>query len=75
MHENFQKLQVSIDFSNVFNNFASFAPEPPTNAYSQNFLNFSLNFRESFVTIFEKFSNNLEISLKIYNSYKIVIDF
>ena len=66
----FKSLQVSIDFSTkFFNNFASFrgsAPEPPTNAYFQNFLNFSLSFRVNFDKILKTFKN-CKISFKIFN--------
>ena len=46
------------------------APEPPTNQYFQNFLNFSLNFRENFDKIlkfFQKSQNFLKIFHKIIN--------
>ena len=75
----FKILQVSIDFSTNFLKFllasAAPPPEPPTNAYLQNSLNFSINFRENFVKILKKFSTNLEISFKIFKNYRIFIDF
>ena len=56
----FKIIQLSIDFStNFFSIFVSF-PEPPTNPYFQNFLNFSLNFRENFDKILKIFQNSLK---------------
>ena len=46
----FKNLQVSIDFS--------INSEPPTNAYFQNFLNFSVNFRETFDKILKNFKKS-----------------
>ena len=65
----FNILQFSIDFSTNFVIFSlasgGSAPEPPTNPYFQNFLNFSLNFRENFDKIFNKSQNFLKNFQKI----------
>ena len=48
---------------------------PPTNAYFQNFLNFSLNFRENFDKILKKFQKLAKFPLKFSKNYKFFIDF
>ena len=57
--KSFKILQFSIDFSTTFLMFSlasgSSTPEPPTNQYFQNFLKFSLNFRENFDKILKNF--------------------
>ena len=55
----FKILQVYIDFPTIFLIFSLASgdppPEPATNPYFQNFLNFSLNFRENFDKILKDF--------------------
>ena len=70
----FKSLQVSIDFSTRFLiiSLASWgsAPEPTTNIYFKNYLNFVINFREIFEIIFKIFQktlNFLENFQKIIN--------
>ena len=61
----FKSLQFFIYFSTVFNNFATFGwggagyrPQPPTNTYFPNFLNFSLNSRENFDKLLKNFQKS-----------------
>ena len=57
--KSFKILQFSIAFSTTFLIFSlasgGGAPEPPTNPYFQNFLHFSLRFREKLVVILKNF--------------------
>ena len=50
-------------------------PETPTNPYFQNFLNFSLNFRENFDKILTNFQKIAKFTCKFSKNYKIFIDF
>ena len=74
----FKILQVSSD---IWTNFFIFLlasgggavpPEPPTNPYFQNFLSFSLHYRETFDKICQKIA---KFPLKFSKNYKSFIDF
>ena len=71
----FKSLQGSIDFSTKFliislaSGGRAQPPEPPTNAYFQNFLNFSLNFRVNFDKMLKNFAKNSKISFKIFKKF------
>ena len=65
----FKSLQVSIAFSTVFNNFASFggsASWTPYKCIFPKFSKFFLNFRVNFDKILKKFSKTRKIFLKIF---------
>ena len=72
--KNFKSLQASIDFSTrvLIILLASGGSEPPTNEYFQNFLNFSLNFRENLYKTFLKFSKK---SQKFLENFQKIINF
>ena len=68
----FKKFMVSIDFSTQIsiNSLASggFAPEPPTNAYVQNFLNLYPHFRQKFEKILKKILKKSRNFLEIFKN-------
>ena len=71
----FKCLQVSIDFSTKFLIISlalgALPPEPPPNAYFQNFLNFRVNFHK----ILKNFQKIAKFPSKFVISYKFFIDF
>ena len=78
--KSFKIFQFSIYFSTTFLIFSlasggGSAPEPPTNPYFQNFLTFSLNFRENFDNIFQNFQKIAKCTCKFSKNYKIFIAF
>ena len=68
----FKSLLVSIDF---LTKFLIISLATPTNAYFQNFLNFSVNFRENFDDILKNFQKIAKFPLQFSKNYKIFIDF
>ena len=75
----FKILQVSVNISTNFLiiSLASggSAPEPPIDAYFQNFLYFSLNFRENYDKILKSFQKSVKICFKIFKKLKNFIAF
>ena len=76
--KSFKILQFSIDFSTTFLIFSlasgGSAPRTPSNPYFQNFLKFSLNFRENFDTILKIFQKIINFSL-IFKHYLKIFEF
>ena len=77
--KSFNILPFSIDFSTSFLTFSLASGgsplEPPTNPYFQNFLKFSLNFRENFDKILKNFQKIAKFTCKFSKNYKVFIDF